>query len=100
VNQNFIDLPVANGEFTTRIVTGRLTYYFSRNLSIASLMQYDNISENLRANIRLNWMHTPGSNLFLVFNTAYIMGDDGLSLREETLTNRTGIIKLTYLFGV
>jgi hypothetical protein len=100
VNQNFITLPVENGEFTTRIVTGRLTYYFSRNLSIASLLQYDNFSENLRANIRLNWMHTPGSNLFLVFNTSYIMDDDGLNFREQNLTNRTGVIKLTYLFGV
>ncbi|MES2765301.1 MAG: DUF5916 domain-containing protein [Bacteroidota bacterium] len=100
LNQNFIDLPVTNGKFTTRIGTGRLTYYFSRNLSIASLLQYDNVSENLRANIRLNWMHTPGSNLFLVFNTSYIMDDDGLSLRERNLTNRTGVVKLTYLFGV
>jgi len=100
LNKNFIELPIENGKFTTRIVTGRLTYFFSRNLSIASLLQYDNVSENLRANIRLNWMHTPGSNLFLVFNTAYIMGDGGLSLREEMLTNRTGVLKLTYLFGV
>lgn len=73
----------------------------SRTLFGAVLVQYDNFSRLVRANVRLNWIHTPGSNLFVVFNTAYDVAPaatlaDVIAPATYGLVDRTGIAKLTY----
>ena len=56
----------------------------------------DDVSNTLQSNIRIDWIHTPGSDLFLVFDTGYITGalDDP---RDTRWNRRTGVVKLTYL---
>ena len=49
-----------------------------------------------QANVRLDWIHTPGSDLFLVFDTGYFRGDLD-DPRDERWLRRTGVVKLTYL---
>ena len=41
----------------------------SRKLFAGALVQCDNLSKELQANIRVDWIHTPGSDLFLVLDT-------------------------------
>lgn len=64
-------------------------------------MQYDNFTRDLQANIRVNWIHTPGSDLFFVFNTAYHFANSNEVFfdpnRDYLLTNRAAVAKLTYL---
>ena len=71
----------------------------SKKLFATALIQYDNFSNNIQANIRIDWIHTPGSDLFLVFNTNYnYTGDDGkFDPRNGLLNDRAGVAKLTYL---
>ena len=61
----------------------------------------DAISRDLQANIRIDWIHTPGSDLFLVFNTSYHLaeGNDDLfdPRRDVIMNDRVGVAKLTYL---
>ena len=47
-------------------------------------------------NIRIDWIHTPGSDLFLVLDTGYLTGDD-LDPRAHRWTRRTAVAKLTWL---
>ena len=66
-----------------------------------ALLQYDTFSRDLQANVRVNWIHTPGSDLFVVFNTAYHLAD-GMEVlfdprRDFVLNDRVGVVKLTYL---
>ena len=68
----------------------------SRTLFANVLIQYDNDSEAVQANIRFDWIHTPGSDLFLVLNTGYLTRDL-MDPHEERWLNRAGVIKLTYL---
>ena len=91
-----IDLPVDNGEFETSIFGLDVLGAISRKLFANALVQYDNVSETIQANIRIDWIHTPGSDLFLVLNTGYFQGDL-LNPRDERWVNRAGVIKLTYL---
>ena len=49
-----------------------------------------------QANIRIDWIHTPGSDLFLVLSSGYFQGDL-TDPREERWVNRAGVVKLTYL---
>jgi hypothetical protein len=63
-----IDLPVENGKFTTRIVNTNFDIVFSSRLSWTNLIQYDNVSEIVGFNLRLNWIPEAGRELFFVIN--------------------------------
>jgi len=91
-----IDLPVENGRFNTTIVGLDVLGAVSRKLFANALVQYDNVSETIQANIRVDWIHTPGSDLFIVVNTGYFQGDL-MDPHDQRWVNRAGVVKLTYL---
>ncbi|MEM1041046.1 MAG: DUF5916 domain-containing protein [Bacteroidota bacterium] len=97
VEHSLIDL--GNGPFAATVGSVSVRTAFSRALFGRTLLQYDNFSRQLRANVRFNWIHTPGSDLFLVFNTAYGLGeDDPLDPRRTVVfRDRLAVVKLTYL---
>ena len=99
VNHNIISLPVENGDFTTTILGANILTAVNRKIFAEALIQYDNDSNKLQANLRINWIHTPGSDLFVVFNTGYFF-NDGIDFRESALDQRTGLVKLTYLWAI
>lgn len=96
-----IDLPIANGRFNATTVSTSILGAVSRKLFAKALIQYDNFSRDIQANIRIDWIHTPGSDLFLVFNTSYHVTGDNETLfdpRKDLLMNsRAAVAKLTYL---
>ncbi len=96
VNRNDIDLPVEDGAFSTTILSLNVLGAINRSLFANALVQYDNISERLQSNIRIDWIHTPGSDLFIVLDTGYFLGDL-LDPRDTRWENRAGVVKLTYL---
>jgi hypothetical protein len=61
-----IDLP--QGSFTTRIITATYDIMFSSTLSWTNQIQYDNVSEVMGLNLRLNWIPEAGRQLFFVIN--------------------------------
>jgi hypothetical protein len=61
-----IDLP--QGRFTTRIITATYDIVFSSTLSWTNQIQYDNVSEVMGVNLRLNWIPEAGRQLFFVIN--------------------------------
>ena len=62
---------------------------------------YIELCRDVQANIRVDWIHTPGSDLFLVYNTAYHFTGDNDELFDPRATallrDQVGILKLTYL---
>ncbi len=96
VSWNDISFPVPDGDFTTTLINTRLEAALSRKLFAYALVQWDDISNTLQSNIRVDWIHTPGSDLFVVFDTGYLTGPLTLP-RDPRWTRRTGIVKLTYL---
>ncbi len=94
--RNDVSLPVADGDFTTTLVAVDLVGAVSRKLFAAALVQWDSLSRELQANVRIDWIHTPGSDLFLVLDTGYIT-DDTLDPRFDPWTRRTAVAKLTWL---
>jgi Carbohydrate family 9 binding domain-like/Domain of unknown function (DUF5916) len=65
-NVNEINLP--QGHFTTRIVSTGLDWVFSSRLSWTNLIQYDNVSEVVGVNMRLNWIPQAGRAVYFVIN--------------------------------
>lgn len=100
-SQSRIDLPVANGEFDATTISMSILAAVNRDLFAKTLIQYDNFSRNLQANIRVNWIHTPGSDLFFVYNTAYhFVGNNEVVFdprRDIILSDQVAVVKLTYL---
>lgn len=101
INHSIIDLPITNGEFDATTASISILGAFSRELFTRTLIQYDNFSRNLQANIRVDWIHTPGSDLFLVYNTSYHLTGNNETVfdprRDLILNNQVAIVKLTYL---
>ena len=95
---NDVSLPVEDGEFSTHLVSANIQGAVSRKLFANALVQWDNRSRELQANIRIDWIHTPGSDLFVVIDTGYLTGDL-LDPREARWQRRTGVVKLTYLMA-
>ncbi len=93
---NDVSLPVADGDFSTRLASLTVLGAVSRSLFANALVQWDDVSDVVRANVRVNWIHTPGSDLFVVFDTGYFAGDP-LDPRSDRWRWRTGVVKLTYL---
>ena len=96
-----IDLPVENGRFDATTISMELLGAVNRKIFATALVQYDNFTRDLQANIRVDWIHTPGSDLFFVFNTAYHFANPNEVFfdphRDYLLTNRAAVAKLTYL---
>lgn len=101
INYSLIDLPEVNGRFDATTVSTSILGALNKNLFAKALIQYDNFTRALQANIRVDWIHTPGSDLFFVYNTAYhITGDKDILFdprRDVILKDQVGILKLTYL---
>jgi len=96
VSWNGISLPVPDGKFTTTLISARLEAALNRKLFAYALIQWDDVSQTLQSNIRIDWIHTPGSDLFVVIDTGYLTGPLELP-RDPRWLRRTGIVKLTYL---
>ena len=101
LNHSIIDLPIRGGQFDATTLSLSVLGAVSRKLFAKALIQYDNFSRDLLANIRVDWIHTPGSDLFFVFNTSYhFTGDEDVLFdprRDVLLNDRVGVVKLTYL---
>jgi hypothetical protein len=86
------DVEVLNGAFVADIYSIRAAYSFSTKLSTNVLVQYNSLDDAFSTNVRLNFIHRPGSDLFIVFTEN--RGD------ERPLWNvmdRGLVMKITYL---
>ncbi len=101
LSHSIIDLPIDNGQFDATTLSLSVLGAVSRKLFAKALIQYDNFTRDVQANIRVDWIHTPGSDLFFVFNTSYHLAGDNDDLfdprRDLILNNQVGVVKLTYL---
>jgi hypothetical protein len=87
---NDVDLPV--GAFSADIGSLRFAYAFSTRVFLNALIQYNSLDNSLSANIRFNWIHRPGSDVFIVINE-----ERGSDQSLWDLADRGAVIKLTYL---
>jgi hypothetical protein len=93
-----IDLPTPSGDvvkFATRIVSHTIDVAFSSKLSWTSLIQYDNVSEVMGVNQRLNWIPEAGRELFFVIN--HNMQDFDKDNRFQSLSADV-VAKMSYTF--
>lgn len=88
--RNVIRLP--NGAYTTDLVTGRVNYSFSTRAFLNALLQYNTDAREWSSNIRLDVIHHPLSDIFLVYN-------DHRDTIHGQLKDRSLAAKMTYMLG-
>jgi hypothetical protein len=57
-----------SGDFSQTLIGNRIRLNVSSDLSIASYVQYDTITDSVGANTRLRWTFRPEADLFVVYN--------------------------------
>ena len=92
---NMNDIEIPQGNFTTRIISTGFDIVFSSTLSWVNLIQYDNVSETIGANMRLHWIPEAGREIFFVINHNLEDLD-----RDDTFHSATAdvVAKLNYTF--
>jgi hypothetical protein len=80
------------GGFTADVSFLRGTYAFSTKFTTDALVQYNSLDRRLLSNVRLNLIHRPGSDLFVVFTE-----DRGRDGDLGRVSNRGLVSKVTYL---
>lgn len=93
-NWDRVDVPFDNGEFTTSILSARFKYSFSPDLFAKAFIQWNDFEKKIISNFLLNFIHTPGSDFYLVYNEEWDT-EGGIN----TL-NRTVVAKLTHPFNL
>lgn len=88
------DIALREGRFQTQVVTARVDYNFTPNVSWQNLQQYDNESRLLGFQSRFRWILKPGNDLFVVVNRGWVKTFDD---RFAATFDRTSS-KLQYTF--
>ena len=87
---NKVDVPA--GAFTANLTRLRLGYAFSTKLVANALVQYNELDDELSISLRVNFIHRPGSDLFIVINE-----ERGSPTSIWDVNTRAAVVKLTYL---
>jgi hypothetical protein len=87
---NRVRLP--EGDFDTRLGFVRAQVSFSPDLVWFNLVQYDDLSDTIGANSRLQWEFRPGSFLYLVVNQSLDRSDGRLQGLETVVTAKVNLV--------
>ena len=68
VRANYFDVRLDQGSFTTAVVRFNASYSFTPRLYVQTNVQYNDDTKDLGTNVRIGWLDTAGTGLFLVWN--------------------------------
>jgi hypothetical protein len=86
------DIDLSAGSYVTHLVTGRVNYYFNTKVFVNALVQYNTDTEQWSSNVRLDIIHRPLSDIYLVYNERH-------DSRSGNMISRALIAKMTYLLA-
>jgi hypothetical protein len=95
MNYDWNDIDLPQGDFITRLTRLTMDVNFSSTVYWVSLVQYDNVSEVIGVNTRLNWIPKAGQEGLIVFNHSLQDRDRDDVFRSDLLDVS---VKLSYTF--
>jgi hypothetical protein len=95
INYDWNDISLPQGDFITRLTSVSTQVAFSSTLYWINLVQYDNLSEEVGVNTRLQWIPKAGQEGFIVLN--YNMQDKDKNNRFESAFSDLSV-KFKYTF--
>lgn len=97
-SRNDVDLPA--GSFTADIGSFQLDYGFSPRASVRTLTQYNSLTDQWSTSARFRYIHSPGSDLYIVYDEVRREFEVPVSPFLEQSRDRQLIVKLTYLISM
>lgn len=94
LNYVWSDVELPGGDFTTRLVQGRINYAFNARWAWLNFLQYDNLTEEMSINSRLRWIPEAGREAFFVINRGFSRETSG---SFHSLTSEL-VLKINYTF--
>jgi len=92
-SRNDVSLP--EGRFVTNLLKLRLSYSFTPRLYVQALVQYNDVIDNWSTNLRLGWLQTANTGLFVVYNENRDPERGGVGLRDRSFT-----VKYSHMFDL
>jgi len=83
-SRNDVSLP--EGRFVTNLLKLRLSYSFTPRLYVQALLQYNDVIDNWSTNLRVGWLQTANTGLFVVYNENRDPTERGVGLRDRSFT--------------
>ncbi|WP_420637142.1 DUF5916 domain-containing protein [Candidatus Palauibacter sp.] len=68
VNANYFDVRLDQGGFTTAVARFNASYSFTPRLYLQTNVQYNGDTKDVGTNVRLGWLDTAGTGLYIVWN--------------------------------
>ncbi len=91
-NRNDVKMPWGN--FLVNLTSLRVDYTFSPRMTLRSLTQYNTSTHEISNNVRFNFIHRPGSDIYLVYNE---LRQTGLPSDIFAQKDRQLVLKMNYL---
>jgi len=92
-DHNDVDLP--GGSFKTNLGRLRVTYAFSTRVLLQTLIQYNDVTDDVSTNLRFSWLGQANTGLFVVYNEVREFGMLALPKPDRSL-----VIKYNRVFDV
>ncbi len=94
MSYNHLDLPVPNGQFSINLTRLRLSYSFTPKMLLQALVQHNDSTDVLAANLRFSWLQSANSGLYVVYNE---VDEGGVGAPPR---GREFIIKYSHIFDI
>jgi hypothetical protein len=86
------DIRLPGGDELIHLLSTRLSFFFTPDISWITLLQFDNVSDSMSVNSRFRWIIEDGREVFIVLNQGFDTENDIKATRTEPL------IKLQWTF--
>ena len=77
---------------TINVISGMVQYSFTPDLVLSNLIQYDDISNSMGVNCRLQWEYKPGAKMFFVVNQGYVDEMTGFVIKDFEVVAKIGAL--------
>jgi hypothetical protein len=97
VAATYNDVSLPEGDFSTLLASMKVSYFFTPRIYLQGLVQYSDQIDTWSANVRMGWLSTAGTGLFIVYNDVQESYDFG---RLDGPMARSLFIKYTKQFNL
>ena len=97
---SYFDVNLDQGDFTTAVLRLNGSYSFTPRLYLQANVQYNDDTEDVSTNLRLGWLDTAGTGLFIVFGETNHRGSLERTGIEAGPKQRQLVIKYSRLFDL
>ncbi len=85
ISWSYHDVSLEAGAFVTNLGRLRLTYAFSTRILVQSLIQYNDVTDDVSTNLRFSWLGAANTGLFVVYNEVEEFGPMALAKPDRSL---------------